>query len=320
MILLSVCMTTYNQEKYIAQAIESALMQKTNFDFEIVIGEDCSTDRTKEIVANYARKYPDKIKSILNERNIGIIPNFVNTLNNCSGKYIAILDGDDYWTDPYKLQKQVDFLEANPDYGVVHSAYDVWYEQSCKLIKSANKNMPSGNVYEELLIGNFICTSTVCIRKIIIDKVIEELGSNFYKWKQGDQPLWIGASLLSKIAYISDPMAVHQILLESAQNTQNKKKEFEFFQSTYDVRFYFIKKYGCPEKIEDMVYRNYYIGILRYSYYLRDYKLADEAYSKLKEKNHPISLTDTLKYLSTKNYFLWIIIKFMSEIKLIIRS
>lgn len=122
-ITVSVCMITYNHEKYIAQAIEGVLMQKTNFPIELIIGEDCSKDNTRNICIEYQKKYPHLIKLILNEQNIGIMPNFVQNLKACTGKYIALCEGDDYWTDPLKLQKQVDFLENNREYILsVHNA------------------------------------------------------------------------------------------------------------------------------------------------------------------------------------------------------
>ena len=114
--LLSIACVTYNHELYIRQCLDSFLMQKTNFLFEIVIGEDCSTDNTGSIVTEYARKYPEIIKARCNKKNIGVQENSLLVFRDCTGKYIALCDGDDYWTDPYKLQKQVDFLEANKDF------------------------------------------------------------------------------------------------------------------------------------------------------------------------------------------------------------
>ena len=113
---VSVFMITYNHEKYIAEALDSILMQETDFDFDIVIGEDCSTDATRRIVLEYSRKYPDKIKLLLHNVNVGFISNLMYVLEACTGKYVAMCEGDDYWTDPFKLQKQVDFLEANKEY------------------------------------------------------------------------------------------------------------------------------------------------------------------------------------------------------------
>lgn len=110
---VSVLMITYNHEKFIAQAIDSILMQQVNFDYEIVIGEDCSTDGTRAIVIQYQKEYPDKIRLLLPEENLGMHKNFVQTFRACQGEYIALLEGDDYWTSPRKLQKQVDFFRLS---------------------------------------------------------------------------------------------------------------------------------------------------------------------------------------------------------------
>jgi glycosyltransferase involved in cell wall biosynthesis len=108
-------MITYNHERFIRQAIESVLMQKANFAYELVIGEDRSTDRTRDIVLELQQKHPDRIRLLLAESNLGANLNFIRTLNACGGQYVATLDGDDYWISPFKLQKQVDFLDAHPE-------------------------------------------------------------------------------------------------------------------------------------------------------------------------------------------------------------
>lgn len=115
-IVVSVCMITYNHENFIREAIDGVLMQKTDFPIELIIGEDCSTDSTRKIVVEYAEKHPDIIRPLLPESNLGMMKNFIKTMEAATGKYIALCEGDDYWTDPYKLQKQVDFLEANEEY------------------------------------------------------------------------------------------------------------------------------------------------------------------------------------------------------------
>lgn len=114
--LVSIGMTVYNQERYVARAIESILMQKVNFSYEIVIAEDCSTDRSREIVIDYASRFPDIIRLILQEKNVGLRMQSICLKRECRGIYRGQLEGDDYWLTDNKLQKQVDFLEANPDY------------------------------------------------------------------------------------------------------------------------------------------------------------------------------------------------------------
>jgi glycosyltransferase involved in cell wall biosynthesis len=108
-------MITYNQDQFVGQAIESVLSQQVDFEYELVIGEDCSTDRTREIVASFGAKFPDRIRLLLPKSNLGMQENFKATLAACSGQYVAILEGDDYWTSPLKLKRQVEFLDAHSD-------------------------------------------------------------------------------------------------------------------------------------------------------------------------------------------------------------
>lgn len=124
-IMVSVWMIAYNHEGFIKQAIDSILMQKTNFKFEIVIGEDCSTDKTADIIREYQKKHPDIIKARFNAPNLGMSANTLKSFSECTGKYIAMCEGDDYWTNENKLQIQYDFLENNPQYGLVAHRYDI---------------------------------------------------------------------------------------------------------------------------------------------------------------------------------------------------
>lgn len=124
-LLVSINCATYNHEEYIAEALEGFLMQKTDFNYEILIGEDCSTDKTRKIVEEYIEQYPDKIKMITSENNVGERINFIRLLENSKGKYIAVCEGDDFWIDPYKLQKQVDYMEGNPECTLCFHAADI---------------------------------------------------------------------------------------------------------------------------------------------------------------------------------------------------
>lgn len=119
--MVSVAMITYNHDKYIRQALDSILMQKVDFEYEVVVGDDCSPDNTQEILREYQALYPDKFKIIFRDKNIGATKNAYDVKMHCTGRYIAHLEGDDYWIDENKLQKQVDFLNANPQYiGTAH--------------------------------------------------------------------------------------------------------------------------------------------------------------------------------------------------------
>lgn len=159
---LSVVMITYNHEKYIEQAVRGALMQETDFEYEIIIGEDCSTDRTREVLIELQKQYPDKIKLVLNPDNLGMISNSVNVLNMAQGQYIALLEGDDYWISPYKLQRQVDYLEAHPDCKIcTHDAYVV--DLNGRIIETRTyHNIACLDEYFES--KHFVVTSSVLIR------------------------------------------------------------------------------------------------------------------------------------------------------------
>lgn len=133
---VSVCIITYMHEKYIRKALDSVFMQKTNFEFEVIVGEDASPDNTREILLEYKEKYGDKLVLVLQEKNIGASKNSRSLQKKIRGRYIASLEGDDFWTDEYKLQKQYDILEKNPQYSAVCSDYkSVSFDG--KLLKSA---------------------------------------------------------------------------------------------------------------------------------------------------------------------------------------
>jgi glycosyltransferase involved in cell wall biosynthesis len=163
--LVSVCCITYNHEKYIREAIEGFLMQETSFPIEILIHDDASTDKTADIIREYEAKYPNIIKPIYQTENqyskgVGISATY--QWPRAKGKYIALCEGDDYWTDPYKLQKQVDFLEANPEYGIC-------FTYSKKVDENGNDLDPINNLLRrdytqyDFLVGKKFQTRTATI-------------------------------------------------------------------------------------------------------------------------------------------------------------
>ncbi|MFV8339783.1 glycosyltransferase [Flavobacterium sp. LB3P21] len=170
--LLSICLITYNHEKFIRQAIEGVLIQKVDFDWELIIADDCSTDRTKEIILEYKEKHPDFIKLILQEKNGGAAKNWMDLITTPKSKYIAYFEGDDYWSDPLKLQKQIDFLEQNEEYNIVWTKFNK-INATGDLLES---NMPQfEKKLEDVTIENFFenyrtWTLTCLFRTKIIKK------------------------------------------------------------------------------------------------------------------------------------------------------
>ena len=136
---LSVFVVTYNQEQYIRQCLDSIVMQKVNFDYEVIISDDCSTDGTGAICDEFAAKYP-QVQVFRHEKNIGLLKNWEFVMNKCKGEYIALIEGDDYWIDENKLQRQVDWLGAHPDYTLTFTRAEIQYENGAEI--GAEKNLP----------------------------------------------------------------------------------------------------------------------------------------------------------------------------------
>ena len=240
---VSVFMMTYNHEKYITQALEGIMMQRTNFDFEIVIGEDCSIDNTRKIVLEFAGKYPGKFKCLMHEQNIGVVANQLATLKECSGKYIALCEGDDFWTDPRKLQKQVDFLESNPNYVLIHTNKAVLHNN--KLHTDNSLQIKSGFIFEDLMLLPLICTLTVLGKADILKDSLARVSLliKIKKWLMGDLPLWLDIAQTYQIAYLNDVTGVYRLLDESASHSKNINKAYQFEHSVICIKEYFYKNY-----------------------------------------------------------------------------
>jgi glycosyltransferase involved in cell wall biosynthesis len=172
---LSVAMITYNQERFIGQAIESVLAQKANFDFEIVIGEDCSSDGTRAIVMDYQRRFSDRIVLILRPRNVGPMRNIESTLAACRGQYLSILEGDDYWTSLDKVQKQVDFLDSHPDCALCCHRVKFLNETGSAEFDVFPPRAAGRYAIEDILKWNFVMTCSAVMRRNLMDGYPSEL-------------------------------------------------------------------------------------------------------------------------------------------------
>ncbi|RYD59426.1 MAG: glycosyltransferase [Sphingobacteriales bacterium] len=169
-VVVSICMITYNHAKYIVEAIEGVLMQKTDFRIQLVIGEDSSPDDTREICETYAAKYPDIIRLLPSDRRYGMINNFFRTIDACDGDYIAICDGDDYWNDPYKLQKQVDVLHTSPDISVCVHATKMVNEKGQLVRTIGDYDKETYYSFKDNIISGNGATSSMLFRMKVLDK------------------------------------------------------------------------------------------------------------------------------------------------------
>lgn len=243
-LMLTIRCCAYNQERYIRDCLEGFVMQKTNFRFEAIVHDDASTDGTAEIIKEYAEKYPDIIKPILETENQyskhdGSLGRIMN--ENTRGKYVAFCEGDDYWIDPLKLQKQVDFLEAHSDYGMVYTGFKRYYQKENREVQGNG----SQQYFEDLILSNQIQTNTVMLRTSFLKKYDEEIlpiAVN-QKWKMGDTPKWLFVMAHAKTKYLPDVTGVYRILENSASHFTSFEKDYEFWLSLYNCTMFFANKY-----------------------------------------------------------------------------
>jgi glycosyltransferase involved in cell wall biosynthesis len=216
-IKVSVCIFTYNQEKFIAQAIDGVLMQEVDFDYEIIVGEDDSTDNTRNIVKEYKKRYPDRIRLFLNDRKnviyVGGRPtgrwNLINSLEHAKGEYIALLDGDDYWTDPHKLQKQVDFLDSHPDFTICsHNVYRKYEDQDREMVEWPGSELKEIITLEDMLGGGYAVPTCSLIFR---NNALGGLPDWFSRVAAAHTVLQILCASKGKMRYFREVMGVYRI-------------------------------------------------------------------------------------------------------------
>ena len=210
---VSFCVITYNHEKFVAKMLDSLLMQETTFPYEIVVGDDCSKDNTAAILKEYQQRYPDKIRLLLQTRNLGLNGKFnaLQTFAIAKGEYIAQFDGDDYLTSPHKLQKQVEMLDANPHYSAsYHNAMTIYDDNSAPshLVNTLKKK----EITVDDLIGEdelcFIATSSLMFRREDFAKNPDPEWTNLST--SGDIPRNIMFASRGPIGYIDEVMSVYR--------------------------------------------------------------------------------------------------------------
>ena len=238
--LVSVCMTTYNHERYIAQAIESVLLQRVNFAVEVVVGEDCSTDNTLAICRDYEAKYPDKVRVITSENNIGMHANYRRTIEACRGKYIAMLDGDDWFSDLNKLQMQVDKLKQ--------SGAAMCYTRSERRGEDGSSVIyPQGalhTTFDDMLRLN---TTENCTTLALRDKILDyyaEVEPETKGWKTDDLPMWLWFAATQKIVALDCVTAVHRVLTTSVSHSALWQKQLDFCYSLDSIMLWFDDSYN----------------------------------------------------------------------------
>ena len=263
-VLLSILSTTYNHEKFIGEAIDSWLEQKIDFQIEIIIGDDCSTDNTVLEIKKYL-KSNNYIKLIERSKNIGFMNNFIDTYKQCNGKYIAICEGDDYWSDKNKLQMQVDFLENNKDYVLTHTnVFTLNNENKLSQLKPDNY-CSKNNIYNK----NEISTLTAVFRNFNID-----FSEKWSQFMMADWPLWISLSEKGRFKYFGEKTGVYRINPTGIwQNGWKDKVGSDRLLNEVAILNYFLKKGTNNKKVVQNAIINKLIKVANFSNKSKSYKL-----------------------------------------------
>lgn len=311
--LVSVWMTTYNHEPYIARAIEGVLMQETTFPIELVIGEDCSTDRTREIVMEYQKRRPDITRVITSEQNVGLYENDRRVNKALRGKYVAFCEGDDYWIHSRKLTMQVEIMEANPEVGLVHGGYDKYIAHRNKLIRWRQwrpKTVPSSkydDVFTQLLVGQYLHpttphTSNVCMRRDLYLAIRENNPDSFRReFIVVDTQTWLEAARLTRFEFIDESLAVYNYVPDSISNTQDISKRIDFFQSVTRMHLYMCRKYHCGRDVEDIISLRHHGWLLFLAFMAGRRELARECAGKIQGIRGELTIIQKLCLLGTVN-------------------
>ncbi|MCU4156569.1 glycosyltransferase family 2 protein [Carboxylicivirga sp. A043] len=303
--LLSVIVICYNQKDFIERTIKSVLRQKTDFDFEFIIGDDGSIDGTSDIIAQYAQKYP-MIRYFQHEKNKGLIGNYSFCYRAAKGKYIATLDGDDYWIDDYKLSKQIQLLESDDNMGMVHTQYDTMYMYPKLFGKRYHKNTISQKLAEQncsfqgIYSNSVICSSTVCYRKSIIDEslLIDRFDDGCFKMEDG--PIFLQCSLNNSVGYINDSTTVYRVNVHSVSHSEDSNRRLRFLEETLEVRQFFAKLTKIDSKTEELLMQNRALSYAYHYYKESDYKAFLKVYKTIKLK--PLLIRGMKFILCIKKY------------------
>ena len=267
--LASAFIFTYNQECLVQETIESILSQKCNFEYEIVICEDCGTDNTLDVCLKYQKEYPQLIRVIHNDKNLGLRANFFENITTYArGKYVAVCAGDDWWCDEEKLQKQVGFLEQHSDYGMVHTLASVYIDKE-KRMRENTIGSPKNTFFDNIL-NNHVAALTMCFSKVSFDEYINEINPVELPYSE-DYPMVLWYSYRSKIHFLNEVTCVYRLLENSVSHSTNLEKIYKGPLDFYTCGQYFIKLFGVEDELLMRLSTfKYYRDRMRWAFLLND--------------------------------------------------
>ena len=225
--MVSVVIPSYNRANTVSQTIESILNQKCNFDFELIIGDDCSTDNTRDILSAYQSRYPEQIKLLFYDENIGLGANWATCIKHCRGKYIANCDNDDYWHHPQKLQLQVDFMEQHLNYGLCYTNYRVHDRTTGRITECEHKHIIEKESEEEetllqsVMNGHFTCcNASIMYRKSVLLRYVNMDDFIKYRFSMQDWNTWALLAPFTEFGFL--PVSTSTFGVETSSITRPK--------------------------------------------------------------------------------------------------
>lgn len=298
MIDLSVHLITYNNEKHIAETLKSILKQNVDFSYEIVIGDDCSTDRTLDIINTYVLAQPEIFNVQKNKKQLGILENFKATLDRCLGNYIFDIAGDDLLKHDDALQKMVNVLKNDSSLGFVYSGFDRLDDQNNKITSFINKSIvyvSKDTFIKEVLLGK-VNPISLCYKKAHLYKYVDFDTYLRMGLIVEDYPIFVDLIMHTNFAIIKESLHVYRVHNNSFTHQKSFKNHFFFKSEMKKVFAYFSKKYNYPTSVKEEYLRNHNKELLFFAGYFEKKDLGKEMYQKIKSK----SIKDHIHYYASQ--------------------
>lgn len=255
--LASAYIFTYNQQELVKETVNSYLAQECDFDFEIVICNDCSKDNTLQTCLEFQRLYPEKIRVVDNEQNMGIRGNYLTNIGlYARGKYVATCAGDDWWSDKQKLQKQVGYMEAHPECDLVHTKAAIYIDKDKKY--SRRQLGLNRNTFEENVLLNGVAALTICFTKASFDEFVKEVNPIELPFSE-DYPMVLWYTYKKKIHFIDEIMCVYRLLNNSLSHSTNVEVTYKRTKEVLACQLLFMDmfKINSPDLLEKIYLKSY---------------------------------------------------------------
>ena len=313
--LISVIVCTYNQERTIGRTLDSILMQQCHVPIEIIIGEDCSTDRTLAICQQYAQQHPDIIRLIANKHNKGLVDNYFDCLLACRGEYIADCAGDDFWVDDLKLEKEVTIMEADQSITLVHTAWRSYNEITKIATDSPSQPFPNPvteghDMLEAVITQTRMPVVVLCTALYRASAILQAYHANTQlfrnkQWNCEDLQIVFFLAMKGRIAYLPDVTLHYSQGQETISNSNDSRKQFLFQKQTAMLSYLLSEAYQIKGKKVDRFFQQRSFALLMHAFRLHDHTLRADAIDCAREWKVRHTLPFRLVTIITSNDFFW---------------